>query len=99
MQKVKSNFVNPAGLAVLAVLALLSAYLGIDLLFALLAGAFLLCLVSWLWTAASLKKLTIGTGRQEICGFPGDDLKVSVRLDNDKMIPVVWLRAELNAGE
>ena len=99
MQKVKSNFVNPAGLAVLAVLALLSAYLGIDLLFALLAGAFLLCLVSWLWTAASLKKLTIGTGRQEVCGFPGDDLKVSVKLNNDKMIPVVWLRAELDAGE
>jgi uncharacterized protein (DUF58 family) len=99
MQKVKSNFVNPAGLVVLAVLALLSAYLGIGPLFALLAGAFLLCLVSWLWTEASLKKLAIGTGRQEICGFPGDDLKVSVKLNNDKMIPVVWLRAELDAGE
>ena len=99
MQKVKSNFVNPAGLAVLAAAALLSAYFGIDLLFALLTGAFMLCLISWLWTEASLKKLTIGTGRQEICGFPGDELEVNVKLKNDKMIPVVWLRADLAAGE
>ena len=98
MQQVKSNFVNPAGLAVLAALALLSAYLGIGLLFALLAGAFLLCLVSWLWTRASLRKIGISTGRREVCGFPGDDLDITVKLRNDKLIPVVWLRAELPLG-
>ena len=99
MQQVKSNFVNPAGLVVLAALALLSAYFGIDLLFAVLAGAFLLCLISWLWTRSSLKKLDVKTGMREICGFPGDVLDVDVALRNDKFIPVVWLRAELPAGE
>ncbi|MBQ9825719.1 MAG: DUF58 domain-containing protein [Firmicutes bacterium] len=99
MQQVKSNFVNPAGLAVLAALALLSAYFGIDLLFAVLAGAFLLCLISWLWTRSSLKKLDVRTGTRVVCGFPGDTLDVDVTLSNDKFIPVVWLRAELPAGE
>ena len=79
MQQVKSNFVNPAGLAVLAALALLSAYLGIDLLFAVLAGAFLLCLISWLWTRSSLNKRDIQTERQLICGFPGDAMDVDHR--------------------
>ncbi|MBO4861571.1 MAG: DUF58 domain-containing protein [Firmicutes bacterium] len=95
MQQIKSSFVNPAGLAVLAALALLSAYLRIDVLFAVLAGAFLLCLISWLWTRTALRKLSIGTDRPDVCGFPGDDLPVRIKLSNSKLLPVVWLSAEL----
>ena len=99
MQQIKSNFVNPAGLAVIAVLALLSAYFGIDLLFAVLMGAFFVCLVSWLWTRSALNRLKFGSDRSEVCGFPGDELQVKVSLTNDKLLPVVWLRADLAAGE
>ena len=99
MQQIKSNFVNPAGLVILAVLALLSAYLKIDLLFAVLGGAFLLCLVSWLWTRSALMKLRIDLDRPDVCGFPGGELPVRMKLTNGKLLPVVWLSAEFPQAE
>ena len=99
MIQARSNFVTPAGLILLAATALLSAYLGIGLLFALLAGLFLVCLVSWLWTRRSLRSIKLATQSSEICGYPGDDLNVDINVKNDKLLPLVWLRAAFPVGD
>ena len=95
MQKVQSNFVKPAGLAALAACALLSAYFGINALFAVLSGVFLLCLIAWLWTRFSLDKVSVEVKETELRGFPGSEISVPVRIENRKILPVVWLEAAL----
>ena len=99
MQSTKSNFATTAGLALLAAAAMLAAYFGIGLLFAMLAGAFLVCLVSRLWTGYSLRRLSIDLGSSHMCGFPGDALSCDMTIENDKLLPVVWVRAGLPLGE
>ncbi len=93
MQQARSNFVTPAGLVILAVFALFSAYIGAGLLFALLGGIFLVCFISWIWTRNSLKNLVIDIKEPEVFAYPGEDLDVSISIANDKMLPLVWLRA------
>ena len=99
MTQARSNFVTPFGLAVLGAMALLSAYLGIGVLFALLAGLFLVCFLSWLWTRNSLKDLKLDIDEYELCGYPGDDIKAGINIKNDKLLPLVWLRAAFPVGE
>lgn len=99
MTQARSNFVTPAGLIVLAAMALLSAYLGIGALFALLFGLFLVCLVSFLWTRHSLSKLDITLPDCEVCGFPGDTVSAAIKVKNSKMLPVVWLKAAFPLGK
>ena len=71
----------------------LSAYLGIGALFALLFGIFLVCLVSLLWTRFSLGKLAVDLDEYEVCGFPGERISTGITVKNNKMLPLVWLRA------
>ncbi len=99
MQQSRSNFVTIPGLVILFVLALAAAYAGIGLLFAALTALFLLCLLSRLWAEGSLKKLGFGMDSKDICGFPGDELCLPVRISNDKFLPVIWLSADLGIGE
>ncbi len=99
MQQSRSNFVTIPGLVILFVLALAAAYAGIGLLFAALTALFLLCLLSRLWAEGSLKKLGFGMDAKDICGFPGDELCLPVRISNDKFLPVIWLSADLGIGE
>ena len=99
MQQSRSNFVTIPGLVILFVLALAAAYAGIGLLFAAITALFLLCLMSRLWAEGSLKKLDFGMDGKDICGFPGDELSLPVRISNDKLLPVVWLSADLGIGE
>ena len=99
MIQARSNFVTPAGLVVLAAAALLSAYIGTGVLFALLSGLFLICLISWLWTRNALKDITLVTESSEVCGFPGDDLNVDINVKNDKLLPLVWLKAAFPVGD
>ena len=96
MQKAQSNFVRPAGLVILGVCALLSAYLGIGLLFAVLTAVFLVCLIAWLWTRTSLNKLEISLKDAEIKCFPGSEAKAAVMVRNGKILPVVWLGISLD---
>ena len=96
MQKAQSNFVRPAGLAVLGVCALLSAYLGIGLLFAVLTAVFLVCLIAWLWTRTSLNKLEISLKDAELKCFPGSAARAAVMVRNGKVLPVVWLGISLD---
>ena len=84
---------------VLAFLMLLSAYMGIGALFALLFGIFLVCLVSFLWTRYSLGKLAVDLDEYEVCGFPGDTISTGVTVKNNKLLPVVWLRADFPLEE
>ena len=99
MTQARSSFVTPLGLAALAAMALLSAYLGIGMLFALLSGLFLVCLISWIWTKRSLEKIRLTTDISEVCGYPGDDLNVDINLKNDKLLPLVWLKAAFPVGD
>ena len=99
MQQARSNFVTPAGLVILAAFSLFSAYIGAGLLFALLAGLFLVCLVSWLWTRNALKKLSLELKQPEVFAYPGEMLYVEIEAQNDKMLPLVWLRAAFPVKE
>ena len=99
MQQARSNFVTPGGLVILAALALYSAYIGAGLLFALLAGLFIICLVSWLWTRFSLRNIELSLEDSEVCAYPGEKLEVGIDVFNDKMLPLVWLRAAFPLDE
>ena len=99
MQKAQSNFVRPAGIAALGVFALIAAYLGIDLLFAVLTAVFLVCLIAWLWTRVSLDKLEISLDEAEIRCFPGSGAQAAVCVRNGKVLPVVWLGVSLDTEE
>ena len=99
MQKAQSNFVRPAGLAALGACALLSAYLGIGLLFAVLTAVFLVCLIAWLWTRISLDRLEIKLAESQIKCFPGSCARFYVSVRNRKIVPVVWLAISPDIGE
>ena len=99
MQRARSNFVTFPGLALLFILAVVSVCLKTGPLFAVLTALFLLCLISRLWADASLKKIKISTGTDELSGFPGDSISLPVTITNDKMIPVIWLSVALDIGE
>ena len=95
MRQIRSKLATPTGLAALLVLALLSAYRGIGLLFAMLTGAFLVCLCSWLWTRYSLRNVKFEVKDAQLCAFPGDRISARVCVENNKFLPVVWLKAQL----
>ena len=94
MQQIRSNFVTIPGLVLLFALALISAYLGIGLLFAVLAALFLLFLISRLWADGSLKKTVLTAENTELLGFPGDIFYIHTRIFNKKFLPVIWLSVD-----
>lgn len=99
MKQTYSNFVTPAGLVVLAALALVAAYFGNRPLLALLSGLFLLCLAARLWAKFSLDRLELTFDSDDCRGFPGDALEFGVSLRNRKLLPVIWLDVRLPLGE
>ena len=99
MKQLGSNLATPTGLVILLVGILASAYVGITGLEVLLLGAFIICLIAFLWTRASLRSIEVDISGDDCCGFPGEILKAQARLSNNKMLPLIWLTAEFPTGK
>lgn len=91
MKQPGSNFVTAGGLAVLALLILVSAYFGYEKLEAFLVIALILCLIAYLWAKFSLHRIEVETDGEDSCAFPGQTLEVEAKLRNRKMLPLIWL--------
>lgn len=93
MKNPGSNFVTPAGLILLAVLTLVSAYLRIRGLEALLIALLLLCLAAFFWAKFALERIEVEIEDEDCRGFPGELMEAEARLCNRKFLPVIWLEA------
>lgn len=91
MKQQGSNFVTPAGMIILGILILVSAYFGITALEALLSAMLLLSLTAWFWARHAFSKLLISAQQTECRGFPEKTLEVSMTLTNEKYLPLIWL--------
>lgn len=94
-----SNLVTRAGLIVLAVLVLLSAYFHYSLLNGLLLILLILCALSYFWTKFSVKKIRVMLTEQDFCAFPGEHLRIHVSACNEKILPVLWMDLLLETKE
>ena len=91
MKQPGSNFVSWIGLGLLAVLILVAAYFDIAALESFLIIILLLCLAAFAWGRFSLRKIKVETEGEDCCGFPGQILELPSRLQNCKMLPLIWL--------
>ena len=98
-RKLTSIFSNPVGAAVWAVLAAIFSYnhlgksAGICLIFCLLFFS------SWLWTKYALSRLEIQVTSGTQCAFPGEELSLTCRSANRKLLPLIWLELSFPLGE
>lgn len=89
-----SSFVTPVGMGITLALLLVSAYLGIAALQALLLVLLLLFAVAYFWARYSLRKIEVEVFDEDCCAFPGSELEVQAKITNGKLLPLIWLRVE-----
>lgn len=90
-----SNFVTVTGLAILAILTLVCAYLGYSTLEALLVVILLLCLAAYLWARGSLGHISVEFDNSDCRAFPGQTMEAGAELVNAKLLPLLWLDLEI----
>lgn len=95
MSQPGSNFVTPTGLALLAALTLVAAYLRAPALEAVLIALFILCAAAYFWARAALRHIELELDQEEVRAFPGELMEAGARLKNAKFLPVIWLEARL----
>ena len=96
-----SYLVTEAGIIILAVLLLISAYFRAGMLIAFLSGLLIISVIAFLWAHFSLARLELAAGASGAEGFPGEYLCVKASLKNNKFLPVFWLKlsAAKEAGD
>ncbi len=90
-----SNFVSAGALALLLVLTVLASYYQMGSLPAFLLLVFLLALLSRIWGKRSLHRLELNLEGKSCQGFPGETMEFALTVDNDKLLPVIWLDVAL----
>ena len=90
-----SNFVTPAGLVILVILILVSAFLNMPGLEALLVAVLLLSLAAFLWAKFALRRIFIQVSDPQIRAFPGAPMETRLTLKNHKYLMLTWLEAAL----
>lgn len=98
-QDFSSSFVNKGGIAAFFVLALISNYFGNGPLSVLLLFMSVLCLVSYLWGKHALSHVQVGIRGENHYAFPGEEFEVEFLVDNDKLLPLIWLEVMIRCGE
>ena len=93
-----SNLTTIVGLILLVILIFLSAYFQIPALEAFLIVLTLLCLIAFLWSRYSLKKISISIKESEIYAFPGQTERIHMSLQNQKFFPLIWLLIHLSGN-
>lgn len=88
-----SNLVTPTGLAFLAALTLVSAYLRAAALEAMLIALLLLCSAAYFWARAALGHIEVELEQEDLRAFPCELMEAGARLKNAKFLPVIWLEA------
>ena len=89
-----SNFVTGPGILALVILLIISAYFkieGLPLFLLILVAMAGLCFV---WGRYSLNKLKIDVEGTSSRVFPDEDLRFTLTVDNDKMLPLLYLELD-----
>ena len=80
--------------AMLAALVLVAAYYGRGLLLALAGTILFTLLLSRYWSRNALRDLTYQRLLDDERAFPDDEVRLTLRLSNDKLLPLAWLELD-----
>ena len=95
LEEQSSLFVSTAGILVLSALFLTAACHQAALLTVILFFAFLTALTSRIWGHFSLNRLRLFLDGTSCRAFPGSPVSFTVRVLNDKWLPLLWLETVL----
>ena len=90
-RKLTSNFANPIGIGILAAMAILFYYNGLNEAAGTFLLFFVLFLTAWLWNKYALSRLDIQIEDSRICAFPGSTFQLSCKISNRKFLPLMWV--------
>lgn len=93
-----SNFATAAGIIVLFVFTLAAAYLNLDVLATFLVAVLFVCLAAFLWARVSLRGVEIKLPQEDCCAFPGEEPEAQVKVLNNKIVPLMWLKIAVEEG-
>ena len=98
-QSKDSWFVDPAGLLVLLLLAVVAVYFQAWMVGAFLCFIFLLCFGSRMWSSAVLKRVDFTVDPVQGSCYAGERLKLKLQVRNRSFLPLVWLDVILPTGK
>lgn len=90
-RKLTSNFANPIGIGILAAMAVLFYYNGLNEAAGTFLLFFFLFLAAWLWNRFALSRLDIQIKDSRVCAFPGSTFQLSCKISNRKFLPLMWV--------
>ncbi|MGI6030607.1 MAG: DUF58 domain-containing protein [Eubacteriales bacterium] len=94
-----STFASPQAVCVLLVLALVSNYFAMQELAAFLLFVALLSLMAWQWSRTAMKHVRLEISSRNARVFPGSSIPVLFKVENHKLLPLIWLDVLLRAPE
>ena len=94
-----SLFSSAAGLGLLLLCAIASAYFGATAIAALALLLFLLCLCARLWSRGLLDKTSISFSDGQTACHAGDTLTLSLHVSSRSLFPLIWLDVFVPLGE
>ena len=96
---IRSNFVSPYGILFLLFLCIVSTYFQVTGLPLFLFFVLLLVTAAWIWGRKALQNLEVTAQGQSCRVFPGEEIHFSLTVTNRKMLPLLWVDAELPRPE
>ena len=96
-QNYSSVFANPWAILGLFCLFLICNYYGFLSIAVFCLFICVLCLCSYLWGQHALKNVIMQIQGENSFVFPGDKLPVSFIIQNQKILPLIWLEASVQA--
>lgn len=83
--------IRPFTIALLITGGAAAAYFGYDKISLFLVAAGFMAIAVRIWAKLSVKKLSISVKAESPAVFPGQDLTISYKIHNRKLLPLVWL--------
>lgn len=103
MKQKESNWATKGGILVLIVSIPAASYFQMPYLRIFLILLLFLCLASMLWAGKALSAVEVsveGRGKADRTAlFPGGKTELEIRLKNQSLLPIVWLKLLLPSGE
>jgi len=99
MKAERSNFAGVPGLIFLALLFAAAAWFQLKTAQGVLLALFFVFLTAFLWSKHALDKIDVTLPGSEMSAFPGESFRAEVSLANRKLLPLLWLTAELPLPE
>ena len=86
-----SWFTSLAGIICLGVLCILTAYFHLLNLTVFLLAVLFVALFSFIWGKLSLRSVKVDASALSCNVFPGEDIRISISVENNKTLPVIWI--------